>query len=148
MTLSVSAHGFADLNWRLRQLGYDVSTKIGQSANRAGATVIAKAIKDQAPVGPDAQGSIRNRKRKSGKVVQEEHQKIANNIRVKKVRAPDGQVVNAVTAGQAYHATFVELGSIHNAPNPFFRRGFESSQADALDKIAQTLDRRLKKAGV
>lgn len=147
MTFTVSTSGFAQLEARMKTLGDDVATKIGQSANRAGAAVIAKKVKADAPVGPDSEGSIRNRKRKSGKVVQEKHTKIVNNIRVKKVKAPAGRVENAIVVGKdAYHASMVEFGSIHNAPNPFFRTAFALASEDAIAAVSKILERRLQKA--
>jgi len=149
MTVTVTTTGFAALEARMQSLSNDVATKIGQAANRAGAVVIAKKIKETAPIGPDAEGSTRNRKRKNGTVVQEAHTKIVNNIKVRKVRAESGKVVNAIVVGRdAYHASMVEFGSIHNAPNPFFRTGFALASEDAVDRVKAILDRRLTKAGV
>lgn len=145
---TVSTSGFKDLEARMKLLGNDVATKVGQSANRAGAVVIAKAVKAAAPIGPDAEGSTRRRKRKSGKVVEEKHHKISQNVKVRKVKSAAGSVENAVTVGNAYHASFVEFGSIHNAPNPFFRTAFEGSKDAALGQIKKILGRRLDKAGV
>lgn len=149
MTVTVTTTGFAALDTRMKSLSNDIATKVGQSANRAGAVVIQKKIKEGVPIGPHAEGSIRNRTRKSGKVVQEKHTKIINNVKVRKVRAEAGRVINAIVIGKdAYHASFVEFGSIHNAPNPFFRTGFALASEDAVDRIKTVLARRLDKAGV
>ena len=149
MTVTVTTTGFAALESRMKSLSNDIATKVGLSSVRAGAVVIRKKITEGAPDGPHAEGSIRNRTRKSGKVVQEKHAKIKNHIKVRKVKSAAGLVAYAIVVGKdAYHASFVEFGSIHNAPNPFFRTGFALASEDAVDRIKAVLAKRLDKAGV
>ncbi|WP_294196526.1 HK97-gp10 family putative phage morphogenesis protein [uncultured Sphingomonas sp.] len=136
--------GLADLNRRASLLSRDIATKIGQSANRAGTKEIADAIRTEATDGPTPEGEVRNRRRKSGKTVQEPHKKIKNHIRVVKVRAKDGVVENAVVI-DAYHAGMEEFGSIHNTPNPFAKRGFDKARNDAIEKVKKVLERRIAK---
>jgi len=146
--MTVKLGGFAALEKRLNEISREHATKIGQSANRAGAVEILKQAKAQAPVGPTAEGAKSNRHRKGGSVVEEIHHKIANWLRVKKVRAPEGRVESAVTVSKAYHAYWVEFGSVHNAPNPFMKRALDTAQQAAIDRIAAVLEKRLTKAGV
>jgi HK97 gp10 family phage protein len=146
--LAVNLTGFSALNQRLTKMAREDATKTGQAANRAGAAAAAKAMMAAAPVGPDAEGSIRQRTRKGGKKVEEVHHKIVNSIKVRKVRSrTDGTVENKIVAG-TYIASLNEFGSIHNAPNPFMRRAFDASQQTIMDAIAKTLDKRLTKKGI
>jgi HK97 gp10 family phage protein len=146
--LTVNLNGFTALQARLGQLSKDQQTKIGQSANRAGAAVIAKKVKESAPVSSVAEGSIRTRHTKSGTTRQENHHKIVNAIKVKKTKSDSTtKVQNSIAIG-TYTANFVEFRSIHNAPNPFLRTAFEQGQQEAIDKIAQFLDKKLIRAGV
>ena len=149
MTMTVNVNGMAALNARLQRLGKDVATKTGQAANRAGAAHIAKKIAQAAPDGPDADKSRRTRKLKNGTQVVYEHRKLNKNIRVKRIKASrDGEIVNQITTGRAFHALFVELGSIHNQPQPFFESTFEAEKQNAIDKIKITLEKRLQRLGV
>lgn len=141
--------GLADLNKRLSALPKDVATKLGQSANRAGAAVLAKKAKALAPVGPVAEGAEVTRKRKSGAVVKEKHHKIKNSIKVKKTKnVSQTRVQNTVTTGQAYQASFVEFGSIHNAPNPFMKNAFEQNKDEIVATMAAALVKGLTRKGV
>lgn len=148
MTLNVSVTGMAQIERRMQALGNDVATKVGQAANRAGAGHIAKEIAKAAPVGPDADGSDRTRKLRNGTQVTTKHTKLSKNVKVRKVRAQNGTVENQVTTGKAYHGMFVEFGSIHNQPQPFFETTFVREQQAAIDKIKDVLDKRLQRLGV
>lgn len=149
MTMTVNVTGMAQLNARLQRLGKDVATKTGQAANRAGAAYVAKKIAQAAPDGPDADKSRRTRKLKNGTQVVYEHRKLNKNIKVKRIKASrDGEVINQITTGNAFHGLFVELGSIHNQPQPFFESTFEAEKQNAIDKIKVTLRKRLAKLGV
>lgn len=148
-SFSVSMHGFAALNARMANLSKDQQTKLGQQANRVGAVVIAKKIKEVAPVSNQAEGSIRNRRNKDGSTRQEVHRKITNHIKVRKRKtSTPTQVKNSIEV-ESYIARFVELGSIHNAPpNPFFRTGFNQAQPDAIAAIAKSLGKKLTRLNV
>lgn len=126
--LSVDLRGFSALQRRLESLSKDEATKAGQIANRAGAAVLRKAVIATAPKSPKTtEGEIRTRHNKGGTTRQEVHNKIVNSVRVKKIKAGQaGEVKNAVTIVGAYHATFVEFGSIHNSADPFMLRALEA----------------------
>lgn len=139
--------GLADLERRMKALARDQATKVGQAANRAGTKKLADSIRAEAPEGPTPEGQLMNRKRKSGKVVQEPHKKIKNHVKIKKVRVSEGSVENAVSI-DVVHAGMVEFGSIHNPADPFMTRGFEKAKDDAIEEVKKVIDRRLKEAGV
>ncbi len=146
--MTVNLSGMSAIQARMQALSRDVATKTGQAANRAGAAHVAKKIAAAAPDGPDANGSDRTRTLKNGAKVTTPHAKINKNIKVKRVKAAEGTVKNQITSGRAYHAMFVEFGSIHNQPDPFFSTTFENEQQAAIDKIAEILKKRLTQAGV
>jgi HK97 gp10 family phage protein len=140
--------GFAQLQARLNQLSKEEATKAGQIANRAGAAVLRKKAMEGAPVSNVAEGTQITRHNKSGTTRVEKHRKIINWIKVKKTKSDSPtKVQNTVSVG-AYQASFVEHGSIHNAPNPFFRRAFEAHNQEIIDAMAKVLNRQLVKRGV
>lgn len=147
--LSVNLRGFSDLQRRLESLSKEEATKAGQSANRAGATVLRKKVIEVAPNSPKTtEGEIRTRRNKGGTTRQEVHNKIVNSVRVRKTKAEKpGEVRNAVTIVGAYHATFVEFGSIHNTADPFMLRALESSEQSIMDAISKVLNKQLIKRG-
>jgi HK97 gp10 family phage protein len=145
--MTVNLSGLAAIHARMANLSREQQTKLGQSANRAGAVSIAKKVKAAASVSNVLEGAVRNRKTKAGSVRQEVHHKISNSIKVKKTKSNDpSKVVNSIVAG-TYTANFEEFGSIHNTPNPFMRTAFDQGQQDAIDAISKLLGKRLVKAG-
>ena len=149
MAVSFNITGASQLNARLNQLARADATKAGQTAIRAGGRELLKATKQEAPVGPDAEGSVRKRKRKSGAVVTEKHHKIVNNLKLTKVRSKDDGVVKvALHAGAAYHASLVNFGSIHNPPDAFMLRALNKADEAAIAAISKALNRALIKRGV
>lgn len=142
-----SMSGFKELERRLQTLAKEDATKAGQSANRAGAVVLKKRIEAEAPVSDVAEGATITRHNKDGSTRSETHHKIKNSIRIKKVRAEEGRVENAVGTGQAYHSVFEEFGSIHNAPNPFMSRALEGGKDDMMAAIAKALNKQLIRRG-
>ena len=148
--ISANMRGLAALQRRLENLSKEEAIKAGQIANRAGAAVARKAAIKEAPVSPKTmEGETRTRHNKGGSTRQETHGKIVNHIRVKKTKSSDPtQVHNAVYVdGSAYHASFVEFGSIHNAADPFMLRALEGSQQSIIDAIAKVLNKQLTKRG-
>jgi HK97 gp10 family phage protein len=146
--VTINMHGLAALNQRMSALPKDVQTKLGQQANRVGAAVIAKKAKELAPVSNQAEGSIRTRHTKSGTTRQEVHKKIVNSIKVRKTKTTTPTQVQNSIAVETYTATYVELGSIHNTPNPFLRNAFTQAQPDAIAAIAKSLGKKLTRLNV
>ncbi len=143
--------GLNALNRRLTSMAKEEATKAGQSANRAGAAVLAKAVKQAAPTSTrTTEGETRTRHNKGGTTRQETHGKIINHVKVKKLKSTDPtQVKNGVVIGpKAYHASFVQFGSIHNAADPFMLRAFEDSQQSIIEAISKMLERQLVKRGM
>ena len=147
--LTVNLQGFASLEQRLRSLSGVEATRAAQAANRAGGVVLVKAVKAAAPIGPLAEGATVNRKRKSGKVVQEQHHKIINWIKVKKTRATTANTVQtSVGVVEGFHASMLEFGSIHTPATHWFRNAFEAAKPAVIDKMKEMLERQLIKRGV
>ncbi len=144
-----NVRGLAALQARLESLSKEEATKAGQIANRAGAAVLRKAVIAKAPNSPKTtEGEVRTRHTKGGATRQEVHNKIVNSVRVKKVKASQqGEVKNSVAIFGAYHATFVEFGSIHNSADPFMLRAYEESEDSIIETIAKVLGKQLVKRG-
>ncbi len=145
----VNLTGFTDMAKRLEKLAKEDATKAGIAANRAGATVLRKGVQKGAPDSPrTTEGEIRTRRTKGGGTRKEVHHKIKNWVRVKKTKGTSPTTVqNAVTI-YAYTATYVEFGSIHNAPDPFFKRAIDTSKQAIIDAMAKMLNKQLIKRGV
>lgn len=148
--INVNLSGFAQLQARLQALSKEEATKAGKIANRAGAAVLRKqTIKDAPRSSKTTEGEIRTRHNKDGSTRQEVHGKIANHVVVKKTKSPSStEVHNAVAINGAYHAVFVEFGSIHNAANPFMLKALTTSQQSVIDAISKVLNKQLIKRGV
>ena len=140
--------GFAELIRRMEGLSREVQTKLGQAANRAGAVVIARVVKQNAKIGPTAEGATRTRRRKNGSKRETPHKKIVNSIKVRKSRNIETTKVQNTIAIYAPQASWEEFGSIHNKPTHFMERSVDAAQPDALAAMAKTLNKRLTKAGV
>jgi HK97 gp10 family phage protein len=141
---SYNLKGFSELNARLADLAGKQATSAGQSAIRAGGVVLRDAVKAKAPVGPTPEGA----KEKHGDRTITHH-KIAEQITVTKVKSPnEHQVSVAVHNGKAFHASWVEFGSIHNQPNPFFLNALNDVGQEVIDKVGATLGKQLTKRGV
>ena len=147
MSFTFSASGFQQLERRLQALSREDATKAGQSANRAGAAVLKKKIEETAPVSNVAEGATITRRNKDGSTRQETHHKISQNVKIKKVRSGEGTVENLVFISKAYHATFVEFGSIHNAPTPFMLNALEGNKDDIIEAMRKSLNRNLVRRG-
>lgn len=147
MSFTFSTSGFQALERRLQQLSREDATKAGQSANRAGAVVLRKAVEAEAPVSNVAEGTVITRHNKNGSTRTETHEKIKNHVKVKKQRAAEGRVENLVYISGAYHAVFVERGSIHNAPNPFMLKALEGHKDEIVAAMAKALNKGLIRRG-
>lgn len=127
--------GFTELEAKLKELEVVMATKIGARAVRKGATLIKEHFKSAAPVGPTPQGASTG----NGSP----HAKITNSVRVKKGRgtSPNNITYLPFISGRAFHARFLERGTIHMAPKPFAVAAFESSAHQALEAIRLELMR-------
>lgn len=147
-SLSVNLNGFAALQARLEQLSKVEATKAGQAASRAGMVAVRKRVIADAPSSDVPEGEMRNRTTKGGAKRTEPHHKIKNAVKIKKTKSLSTTEVQTTVFIDTYHASFVEFGSIHNAPDPFFRTAFEAAIQDALDAVAKTLNKQLIKRSV
>lgn len=151
MIFTGDLRGMAALQRRLEGLSKQEATKAGQIANRAGAAVLRKETMKTAPNSPrTTEGEVRTRHNKGGTKRQEVHGKIKNNVIVRKTKSTSPtEVHNAVAIkSNAYHASFVEFGSIHNAANPFMLKALSNAQQPIIDAIGKILNKQLIKRGV
>lgn len=140
--MSFTMKGFAELNARLADLAGAEATKAGQAAIRAGGVILRDAVKAKAPIGPTAEGA---KVKRGDKDIT--HHKIVNSITVSKIKTGAGSVSVAVHAGKAFQASWVNFGSIHNQPDPFFLKALNESGQDVIDKVGVTLGKQLTKRG-
>ncbi|KQO06906.1 HK97-gp10 family putative phage morphogenesis protein [Sphingomonas sp. Leaf242] len=147
--INFNMSGLAALQKRLESLSKEEATKAGQIANRAGAAVLRKEVIKTAPNSPKTtEGEIRTRHTKGGGTRKETHHKIVNSVKVKKTKGSKAtEVHNAVTIFGAYHATFVEFGSIRNTADPFMLRALNASQGSIIETISKVLNKQLVKRG-
>lgn len=149
--ITANMKGLAAFQQRIEQLSKQEATKAGQVANRAGAAILKKEIIKTAPNSPKTtEGEKRTRHNKGGTTREETHGKIVNHVGIKKTKSNDPtKVQNSVFIdGKAYHASFVEFGSINNAADPFMLEALRSAQQPIIDTLAKVLNKRLIKAGV
>lgn len=147
MSMSFNLSGFSQLHARLQTLSDVEATKAGQAAVRAGGALLARKIKEAAPVSNVPEGKQITRHNKNGSTRMETHYKIVNHIKVKKIKTQGGKVEVSVGVVKGYHVKFVEMGSIHNAANPFMKNAFEANTQEVIDKMGQMLGKQLVKRG-
>lgn len=147
--ITSNVRGLAALQKRLETLAKEDATKAGQVANRAGAAVLRKEVIKTAPNSTKTtEGEMRTRHTKGGATRNETHHKIVNSVRVKKTKTAQAtEVTNAVTIVGAYHASFVEFGSIRNTADPFMLRALNASTDTIIETIAKVLNKQLIKRG-
>jgi HK97 gp10 family phage protein len=144
--MTINTRGFADLEEALKAMGADVATKIGRAANRKAASVIGKAVKEAAPVGPRPDGYQSKFKRKDGSRGTRTHGKLKTNLKIKNGRvASSTKVKHIIHTGNAFHALMVEKGTVHMQPKPWFKPALDAAAPAAIEAIKTTLARRIKR---
>lgn len=133
-----SIRGAAELERALTQLGKTVASKIIQASVRAGGKPVVDAIKANAPASAIADGA---------QVGSKIHHKIKNNIKIKKGKSKGTDTATVlVHTGLAFHALFLERGTIHMAPKPFMKAALDSAAPIALARIGTELEKRIASA--
>lgn len=130
--------GAAEIERRLQAIGKEMSSRIIQTATRAGAKPMQQAVQAAAPDGPRAEGE---------QVGPRTHNKIKNSIRIKKGKSKfENAAVVIVHTGLAFHALFQERGTIHIAPRPFMAEAISGARQSVLDAMRKALERGLARA--
>ena len=130
-----SIRGAAELERALTQLGKTVASKIIQASVRAGGKPVVEAIRAAAPSSSIADGA---------QIGSKVHHKIKSNIKIKKAKSKGTDTATIlVHTGLAFHALFLERGTIHMAPRPFAKAALDRAAPIALAKIGAELEKRI-----
>lgn len=137
--------GLEDLSKDLELLSRAENNKVLRDATRAGAKVLAQAVRDKAP-------------EKSGKLkrnivvatVRGRPGVISSGVHIRG-RSPSGETDNTMKAdnpNNAFYWRFVELGTVHQPAQPFLRPAFDEQEnaatSAALAQMNQAIDKVLK----
>ena len=122
--------GLREADALLRQLHQRVETRVLQAATMAGARVIAKEVKNSAPVGAGEQSPA-----------SKQYGRLAKNIKVAPLRSAKarGRRGARIDTGNAFWALFLEFGTRFLAARPFFRPAVDRSERAAVDKLRLTM---------
>lgn len=146
MATRVEIKGLRELGEAMKALGNDVGLKIARSATNAGAQVIKRRAKELAPVAPEPY-------KIEGVLVQPGN--IGKNIVVKRLKRGQTQLTSehvVTVRGKAKYGyasrvgALQEFGTVKQSAQPFMRPAFEQEKGFAVQKIRETLKRRIDKA--
>lgn len=138
--------GMADLKQALEAIGTEVATKVGVVANRDAAKALQDALVTSAPQGP---GKDKYRRLKSGGVTQSNYGHLRENIRVGRRKSnKQGKIVHHVTTGRAFWGFFLEYGTAHMPPHPWFRPVVEAVRPYLVNVQIQGLRTGIEKEAV
>jgi HK97 gp10 family phage protein len=127
----------ANLNALAAALGDGATTKLGAQAVRAGAKPILNAAKAGAPVGPRPEGTPIKRR-----TFVQTHHKISTSLVIKKGKSKlKDAVTYMIGTGHAFHAIFVDRGTVYQHAQPFMERALAASKDEALNAMADTLSK-------
>lgn len=141
--------GMAELKRGLAELGDEVSTRIGVTANRKAAQHVRTAAENRAPRGTGP--TKKTRKLKGGASVEYDYGRLYQNIKMRKVRArKEHTIVYQVTTGRAFWGYFLERGTSRMGAKPWFRPAFDTAAPEALNvqitELRSGIDRAAKRA--
>ncbi len=124
--------GFAEADKILRELGPQVENRVLQSATSAGARVMAKSVRANAPKGSGKQS-----------VASQKYGRLSKNIKtaVLRIAKAKGRRGARVSTGDAFWGQFLEFGTRHLSARPWFRPAIEQSKDAAIDKLREFLGR-------
>lgn len=143
---TVSVQGLSELGERLKRLGSDVALKHCRAATSAGATVVKKQAIINAPES-DEEHMLEGVKVQPGN--------LKKNIVVKRVTKSEHTSEHIVTVRgkkkdgyAARYGRLDEFGTVKMAAKPYLRPAFDTKKGEALEKIRQTLEKRIIKSEV
>ena len=132
MMAKPNIHGFKELDRLLQQLPHKVENRVLQAATQAGARVIGKEVRANAPVGSGKRSPASS-----------EYGRLSKNIKVqalKSVRAK-GRRGSRIFTGKAFWGMFLEFGTRHIAARPWFRPAIDRAVPSAIKKLQVALGR-------
>lgn len=124
--------GFREADRLLRELGPTVENRVLQSATMAGARVLAKSVKANAPKGTLKQSPSSKK-----------YGRLTNNIKtqVLRIAKKKGRRGARVSTGNAFWSQFLEFGTRRMSARPFFRPAIDQALDPALVKLREFLGR-------
>lgn len=148
--------GLGELQRNLAELGNEVATKIGRTADRKAARLLADEVRQRAPHRPGVQKksySQRRKGQKTGVVTQTDYGDLRDNITVRLQRArKDFTITYTVSTGKAFWGFFLEYGTVNMAARPFMRPAFDTMvatlQAAQADELRKGIERTVKRMKV
>lgn len=146
MATRIEIKGLRELGEAMKALGDDIGLKIARSATNAGAQVIKRRAKELAPVAAEPYEI-------EGVLVQPGN--IGKNIVVKRLKRNQTQLTSehvVTVRGKAKYGyasrvgALQEFGTVNHPAQPYMRPAFEQEKGFAVQKIRETLKRRIDKA--
>lgn len=124
--------GFREMDILLRQLGPKIESRVLQNATSAGARIMAKEVKANAPKGSGKQSAASKR-----------YGRLEKNIRVQVLRIAKakGRRGARVDTGDGFWGLFLEFGTRFIRAQPWFRPAIDRSQNAAINKLKKTMGR-------
>ncbi len=131
--------GFREMDLLLRQLGPKIESRVLQNSTSAGARVMAKEVKANAPKGSGKQSAASKR-----------YGRLLKNIRVQVLRIAKtkGRRGARVDTGQGFWGLFLEFGTRFIRAQPWFRPAIDRSLNAALLKLRQIMGRGIEREAV
>lgn len=120
--------GFKEAEAVLKRLPQRVENRVLQAATMAGARVIRKGVKADAPRGDKGKQSAASKK----------YKRLSQNIKaqpLKSLRKKKGIRGARITTGNAFWGMFLEFGTRHIAARPWFRPAVSRAQQAAVAKL-------------
>src|SRR5688572_3459569 len=127
--------GVAELKTALTELGTEVATKVGVTANRKAAIVARDALIDAAPYSEEQSPGSK------------QFGHLRDNIRVRKVPANRAtRIRHIVTTGRAFWGRLVELGTALISAKPWWRPTIEQLHQDLFNAQGDELRKGIERA--
>lgn len=140
----VEVKGLRELGAAMKALGNDMGLKIARAATAAAA----QPVKKRAIANIVASPSVDTGSLKSSVIVKRLGRKESTltSEHIVTVRGRGKKKKDGTRQSEAPHASKVEFGTVHMPAEPFLRPAFESEKGTALQKMTDTLKRRIDKA--
>lgn len=143
MANSIKIEGLRELGEALRGLSSDMALKAARQATAAGASVVRKAARQNAPkdTGNLEKAIVMKRKRVTNYT--EEYNvavRVGKKSDIKKAKAGTGPLGKS-----AYYASFLEFGTVKMSPRPFLGPSLEANINQATEAMKKRLAARIER---
>lgn len=141
-----SNESLAGFKRALEELGTEVATKVGTSANAKAARELRDVVAEHAPRNP-AGATWKYWRLKSGETRKRLYGQLHENIRVRRQRSrKQHHIVHHVTTGRAFWGVFREFGTVNMPAYPWFRPIVEIVGGRIIDLQARELGHGIERA--